>query len=65
LAIGEYNIQFWEELITYFPWYDMDRIENDASNNSSIVACVFVAAVTILLRHCLATIGEYMYTHTG
>jgi hypothetical protein len=26
----------------------MDRTENDASNNSSIVACVFVAAVTFM-----------------
>jgi hypothetical protein len=23
----------WEELIGYFPWYDRDRIENDASND--------------------------------
>jgi hypothetical protein len=29
------------------------RIENTASNNSSIVACWFVAAETCLLRHCL------------
>jgi hypothetical protein len=28
---------FWEELITNFPWYNMDRIQNDVSNNSSIV----------------------------
>jgi hypothetical protein len=27
-------------------WYDTDRIENIASNSSSIVACVFVAAGT-------------------
>jgi hypothetical protein len=37
--------KFWEELITYFPWYDTDLIENDVSNNSSVVACVFVTAV--------------------
>jgi hypothetical protein len=36
-------------------WYDADRIENDASNNSSIAACVFVAAVTFLPSRCLAT----------
>jgi hypothetical protein len=30
--------KFWEEVIAYFPWYDTDRIENDAFNNSSIVA---------------------------
>jgi hypothetical protein len=35
-----YDKKFWEELIAYFPWYDTDRIENDVSNNSSIVACV-------------------------
>jgi hypothetical protein len=32
--------KFWEELIAYFPWYDIGHIENDASNNSSIVACI-------------------------
>jgi hypothetical protein len=32
--------KFWEELIAYFPWYDTGHIENDASNNSSIVACI-------------------------
>jgi hypothetical protein len=36
------NKTFWEELIAYFPWYDTGHIENDASNNSSIVACIFV-----------------------
>jgi hypothetical protein len=25
--------------------YDKDRIENDASNNSSIIACIFIAAL--------------------
>jgi hypothetical protein len=60
--------------IAYFPWYDTDHIENDVSNNSSIVPCAFVTAVTFLLSQCLATIGEYLpsrciatirgYTHT-
>jgi hypothetical protein len=36
-------------------------IENDESNNSSIVACVFVAAVTFLPSRCLST---YTYRHT-
>jgi hypothetical protein len=40
--------KFWEVLIAYFPWYDTARIENDEFNNSSIVASVFVAAVTFL-----------------
>jgi hypothetical protein len=40
------NRKFWEELIACFILYDTDRIENDVSNNSSIVVCVFVAAVT-------------------
>jgi hypothetical protein len=35
-----YNKKIWEELIAYFPLYDTGHIENDASNNSSIVACV-------------------------
>jgi hypothetical protein len=46
----------WEELIAYVPWYDTDRIENDASNNSSIVSCVFIATVTFLPIRCLATL---------
>jgi hypothetical protein len=50
------NKKFWEELIAYFPWYK-DRIENDVSNNSSIVTCVFVTAVTFLPSRFLATIG--------
>jgi hypothetical protein len=59
------NKKFWEELIAYFPWYDTDHIENE-SNNSSIVAYVFVTAVTFLPSRCLATIGGYVdtYTHT-
>jgi hypothetical protein len=46
-----------------FLWYDMDRIENDAINNSSIVASMVVAALN-LLSCCLATIGGYTYTQT-
>jgi hypothetical protein len=41
-----------------FLWYDMDRIENDASNNSSVDASVFVAAVTFLPSRYLATIRD-------
>jgi hypothetical protein len=33
---------------------------NDASNNSSIVACVFVTAVTFLPIRCLATTGGFL-----
>jgi hypothetical protein len=46
-----FNKKFWEELIAYFPWYDMGHIEND----SSIIACVFVTAVTSITSRCLAT----------
>jgi hypothetical protein len=53
-----WNKTFWEELIAYFPWYDTGHIEN-ASNNSSIFACVFVTAVTFLPSRCLATIGNF------
>jgi uncharacterized membrane protein YozB (DUF420 family) len=38
----------------------MDRIENNTSNNSSIVACVFVAAVTFLPSRCLARKEGFM-----
>jgi hypothetical protein len=51
------NKKLWEELIAYFPWYHAGHIENDASNNSSIVACVFVTAVTFLPSRCPATMG--------
>jgi hypothetical protein len=37
------------------------HIENDTSNNSSIVACVFVTAVRFLPSRCLATIGFFFY----
>jgi hypothetical protein len=40
--------KFWEELIAYFPLYDTDPIENDGSNNSSIVTCVFFSAIGFL-----------------
>jgi hypothetical protein len=53
------NKKFWEELIAYFPSYDKGHTENDASNNSSIVACVFVTAVTFLTSCCLATIRGF------
>jgi hypothetical protein len=42
----------------------MDHIENDASSNSSIVVSVFVAAITVLPRRCLATMGGYTHRHT-
>jgi hypothetical protein len=53
--------------------YDTNLIENEAFNNSTVVACVLVAAVMFLPSRCrattsgilpicwLATIGEYMY----
>jgi hypothetical protein len=61
-ALAKVNKKLWEELITYFPWYDTGQIENDASNNSSIVACVFVTAVIFLPSCCVATIGEILPT---
>jgi hypothetical protein len=41
--------------------YRTDRIENTATNSSSIVACVFVAAGMCLLSSCLATGQELVY----
>jgi hypothetical protein len=58
------NKKFWEELGACFPLCDKDRIDNDAFNNSSAVACVFVAAVTFLPNRCLATIRGYTRRHT-
>jgi hypothetical protein len=54
------NNTFWEELIADFPWDDIDHTENDASNNSSIVACIFVTAVTFPPSRCLQTIGGFL-----
>jgi hypothetical protein len=51
---------FWEKLISYFPSYDTGHTENDMSNNSSIVACVFDTAVTFIPSRCLATIGGFL-----
>jgi hypothetical protein len=52
-----WNKKYSEELISYFPWYDTGHIENDASNNYSIVAFVFVTAVMFLPSRCLVTIN--------
>jgi hypothetical protein len=54
------NKKFWEELIAYFHWYDKDHTQKEASNNSSVVACVFVTAVTFLPSRCLAAIGGFL-----
>jgi hypothetical protein len=56
----KYNKKFWEEIIAYVPWYDTGHIENDSSNNYSVVACVFVNAVTFLPSRCLATIEGFL-----
>jgi hypothetical protein len=50
--------KIWEDPVYYFPWNDTDRIENDGSNYSSIVAYIFFAAVTFLPSRYLATILE-------
>jgi hypothetical protein len=47
-----------------FVWYDTGHIENNESNNSYIVACVFVTAVKFLPSRCLATIRGHTYRHT-
>jgi hypothetical protein len=36
--LKKFNKEFWEELIAYFFWYDTNRVENDMSTDSSIVA---------------------------
>jgi hypothetical protein len=52
------NNHFWEELIAYVNSYDTDRMQNNASTNSSIFTCVSVAAVTFLPSHCLETLED-------
>jgi hypothetical protein len=41
----------------------VDHIENDASNNSSIVVRIFITAVMVLPSCCLETLGGYAYGH--
>jgi hypothetical protein len=57
------NMKFWEELIFYFHLIRHGPCRKDASNNSSIVECVFVAAITFLPSRYQATIGD-TYTDT-
>jgi hypothetical protein len=54
------NKKFWEELIAYFPWYNTGYIENDVSNNVSIVECVFVTMVKFLPSRYPATTGGFL-----
>jgi hypothetical protein len=56
--------KFYEDLIAYFACYNTDRIENGASNNSSIVECVFVVAVTFFSDSCIATNVRRVDTRT-
>jgi hypothetical protein len=60
ITIVYFNNKFWEELTVYVPWYATGHIENDTSNNSSIVECVFVTTVTFLSSRCLATITGFL-----
>jgi hypothetical protein len=56
--------KFWEKLIAYVHSYDTDGIENDTSNNSYIMECVYVAAVkfyvtvNILWQRTISRIGR-------
>jgi hypothetical protein len=50
--------------MAYFTLINTDRIENEASNNYYILACVFVGAVTFSPSRSLATIQGYTYRHT-
>jgi hypothetical protein len=51
------NKKFCEELVAYFPWYDMDRTENDVPQQF-FYCCV--SAVTFLPSRCLATMGVFL-----
>jgi hypothetical protein len=50
-----------KKVIACFLSYDMDRIQNDTSKNTSTIACVFVAAGTFSPSRCLATVRGYAY----
>jgi hypothetical protein len=57
-----YYTNTWQEVLgrtnRLLFWYDTDLIEYDESNNSFIVACVFVSVVMFLPSRCVATIEE-------
>jgi hypothetical protein len=56
--------KLWEELITYFPLIRHGPHIKKNACNSPVFVCVFIAAITLLPSHCLATIGAYTYRHT-
>jgi hypothetical protein len=56
------------KLIVWFPWYCTDRVETDASSNSSVVVCLFVAVVTsfyqaVALQRLMGGIYEARHWH--
>jgi hypothetical protein len=55
------NKKFREERIPYFPLIWISCIENDTTDNSSIVACVLITTLTFLPSCCLVMIGGYRY----
>jgi hypothetical protein len=60
---GVLKQKVWGELISCFPLIQQGSEEkNYASNNSTIVACLFVVAVTFLPSRCQATVGD-AFTH--
>jgi hypothetical protein len=56
-------MKFWEELIAYFPLIRHGQHKIDVSNNSVIVASVFISAVKLLPCRCLGTIGRFTCRH--
>jgi hypothetical protein len=62
LKIGYINIndiiQYWNDCSALC--WTSSHIENDGSNNSSIVACVFITSVMFLPSRCLTTIRGFL-----
>jgi hypothetical protein len=54
------NKMFWEAIIACVHSYYTDRIENDASTNSSIFSCLFLPTVKSLQSRCLEMIGGFL-----
>jgi hypothetical protein len=59
----EIFIEVIQRTITYISSKDTDRIENEASNNFSTVARVFVVEITFLVSRYLSVTG-YTYINT-
>jgi hypothetical protein len=63
-ASCKYSKKLWEELIAYFPWYNMDCIEKRCIQLFFYCCTCIHCTVIFLPCCCLATVVGYKYRHT-